>query len=156
MEIIKTKGLPDKYLWKDQKTKLIDLKPKLKRLPKSREYKKVFYRACPIFGRRLIHFPPTLEIRGFLPKEFVGDILLDSKDMIESVLVKYVLINERVIPVHEWVKTAKEIFQRRDILLANFPDRMEERLVWEEQINAIMLELESQNVVRNSMIFYPD
>ena len=24
MEIVKTKGLPDKYLWKDQKTKLID------------------------------------------------------------------------------------------------------------------------------------
>ena len=156
MEIVKTKGLPDKYLWKDQKTKLIDLKPKLQRLPKSRGYKKVFYRTCPIYGKRLIHFPLTLETPSFLPKEFVGDILLDSKDMIESVLVKYVLLNERVIPVHEWFETVNEIFQRWDNLILNFPDNMEEILVWTEQINAIKLELESQNVVQNSRIFYPD
>ena len=71
MEIVKTKGLPDKYLWKDQETKLIDLVPKLKRLPKSGNFKRVFYRTCPIYGRRLIPLPERITSKSICWRYFV-------------------------------------------------------------------------------------
>ena len=151
MEIVKTKGLPDKYLRKDQETKLIDLVRKLKELPVCGEFKRVFYRACPIYGKRLIPYPsksPRLT-PSFMPKVFVGDILLNSKNIVESVLIKFVLENGRVIPVDEWFQTVKEIFQRLDQLYENylFPGQ-EGRENWEEQYNAIMLELKLKNVAK--------
>ena len=144
MEIVKTIGLPDKYLWKEQKINLCELVPKLKILPKWGEIKRVFYRTCPIYGRRLIPFPHNTGDKGFLPKVFVGDILINSKNIVESVLVKFVFEDERVIPVHEWVETTKEILQREDELFARdgAGDEVED---FEEQHNAIRAEL--KNVV---------
>ena len=113
MEIIKTKGLPDKYLWKDQKTKLIDLVPKLKRLPKSGNFKRVFHRTCPN-GRRLIPLPERFPSKAFLPKRFIGDILINSKNIVESVLVKFVLRGERAIPVQEWIDEINNILQNAE------------------------------------------
>ena len=99
MEIVKTKGAQDKYLFKDEKIILGELK-NLKRLPKTKNIKRVFYKTCPTFGRRLIPFPyRNLGDNSFLPKKFAGDVLVDSEKTAESILVKYVLENGRVIPV---------------------------------------------------------
>ena len=116
MEIVKTKGAKDKYLFRDEKIILGELK-NLKRLPKSKKIKRVFYRTCPTFGRRLIPFPfINIHDNDFLPKVFAGDVLVDSEKNIESILVKYVLENERVIPAHGWYEHMKERLSRLDEL----------------------------------------
>ena len=143
MEIIKTKGLPDKYLWKDQKTKLIDLVPKLKRLPKSGNFKRVFHRTCPIYGRRLIPLPERIPSKFFLPKVFVGDILINSKNIVESVLVKFVVDGERAIPVQEWIENINNLAQDLENLeysLIAFENDAQED-AWLEELNRRMLEM---------------
>ena len=127
MEIVKTKGGEDKYLIKDVKMNLtknleIDFAEqiiygKFKRLAKSKNMKRVFYRTCPTFGRRLEPFPMiNKHDRDFLPKEFAGDVLLDSDSVVESVLLKFVLADERVIPVDEWYAHTKERISLMDEL----------------------------------------
>ena len=143
MEIIKTKGLPDKYLWKDQKTKLIDLVPKLKRLPKSGNFKRVFHRTCPIYGRRLIPLPERIPSKFFLPKVFVGDILINSKNIVESVLVKFVVDGERAIPVQEWIDDINNILQNVDDFTNDliFFENREQEDAWLEELNRRIREM---------------
>ena len=140
MEIVKTKGAQDKFLLKDVKIILGELE-NLKRLSKSKKIKRVFYRTCPTFGRRLIPFPSmNRNDYGFLPKVFAGDVLMNSEKLVESVLLKFVLTDERVIPIHEWYEHTKERISRLDELelyedVGAFydPDELEElRLEMEE------------------------
>ena len=143
MEIVKTKGLPDKYLWKDQKTKLIDLVPKLKRLPKSGNFKRVFYRTCPIYGRRLIPLPERITSKFYLPKVFLGDMLLNSNGIVESVLMKFFFEGERAIPIQEWVENINNIVQNLEnyeYSVITFENDAQEE-AWLEEINRRIQEM---------------
>ena len=150
MEILKTKGAPDKYLWKDQKIKLTDLIPKLKVLPRSGEIKRVFYRMCPIYGKKINSIPTQRHRRCLEQQQLFSSESICWRYLVEfkeyrGVLVKFAVEDERVIPIHEWVETVKEVFQRRADWSDNVPGPEEDEEAWEawrDHYDAITAELE--------------
>ena len=127
MQIVKVKGQQNRFLYEDVKMSVLleyngvflkitlpegEIFGRLRRLPKTSDVKRVFYRGCNN-KKRLIPFPQSFAAPcvSFLPKEFAGDVLLRA-DNIENVVLKFVLEGERVIPINEWLSLAKERYDR--------------------------------------------
>ena len=133
MEIVKVKGQPNRFFLKDVKMFYVtepcwwdwawrglkitfrqgEILGRLRVLPKTGDLKRVFHREvnnkkvlCPLprkCGPSSWPFP-----RG----EFVGDVLLRANNIVENVLLKFVLEGERVIPFNEWLSEIREIENR--------------------------------------------
>ena len=60
------------------------------------------------FPKKIDDAPPAPLPRS----EFVGDVLLRANNIVENVVLKFVLEGERVIPFNEWLSQIREIENR--------------------------------------------
>ena len=132
MKIVKIKGQPNRFFYEDVKMSFQtggwccywarlkitlpegEILGRLRRLPKTNDLKRVFYRECNNkkllfpFPQKIDDAPPAPLPRG----EFVGDVLLRADNTVENVVLKFVLEGERVIPFNEWLSLIQEIHDR--------------------------------------------
>ena len=128
MKIVKVKGQQNRFLYENVKMSVLleyngvflkitlpegEIFGRLRKLLKSLDVKRVFYRECNN-KKRLIPFPQSFVAPcvSFLPKEFAGDVLLRADSTVENVVLKFALEGDRVIPINEWLSLAKERYDR--------------------------------------------
>ena len=155
MEIVKEKGQPNRFFHKDVKMSYVtepcwwdwawkglkitlpngEILGRLRVLQKTGNLKRVFYRECNNqkvlcpFPRKCVDAPSSPFPRG----EFVGDVLLRANNMVENVVLKFVLEDERVIPFNEWLSEIREIENRINEAGAN------EGIVLWDQVEQLMV-----------------
>ena len=147
MKIVKIKGQPNRFFYEDVKMSFEtggwccywarlkitlpegEIFGRLRRLAKTDDIKRVFYRQCNN-EKRLLPFPKKFDDAptACLPRsEFVGDVLLRADNTVENVVLKFVLEGERVIPFNEWLSLIQEIENRINEAGAN-----EGIVLWDE------------------------
>ena len=102
---------------------------RLRKLPKTGDLKRVFYRE--VNNKKVLFpFPKKIDDAPSTPlprSEFVGDVLLRANNIVENVVLKFVLEGERVIPFNEWLSQIREIENRINEAGAN-----EGIVLWDE------------------------
>ena len=156
MEIVKVKGQPNRFFLKDVKMFYVtepswwdwawrglkitfrqgEILGRLRKLPKTGDLKRIFYRE--VNNKKVLcPFPKKDDYARSLPfprGEFVGDVLLRANNIVENVLLKFVLEGERVIPFNEWLSEIREIENRineagvnEGIVMWDLVEQLEER-----------------------------
>ena len=144
MQIVKVKGQQNRFLYKDVKMSFPsdwywdwrglkitlpegEILGRLRKLPKTGDLKRVFRE---VNNKKLFPFPKKFDNAPYSPlprSEFVGDVLLRADNIVENVVLKFVLEGERVIPFNEWLSQIREIENRINEAGAN-----EGIVLWDE------------------------